>query len=83
MFKRLGRCGPLVLAHGAITDIIDAATIARMQKLAPEMQVAAVPRVGRAVAVRVRVTGCDRTLAAHLPLEKGKPNVRSWPHAGQ
>jgi pimeloyl-ACP methyl ester carboxylesterase len=48
MFRRLGRCGPLLLVHGAITDILDAPTIARMQRAAPNMKVAAVAGVGHA-----------------------------------
>lgn len=47
-FKRLAKAGPLLLVHGEFTDIIDAATIRRMQRIAVHMQVAAVPRVGHA-----------------------------------
>lgn len=47
-FKRLGRTGPVLLVHGQISDIIDDATIDRMKRLAPHLQVAAVPRVGHA-----------------------------------
>ena len=48
LFKRLGRCGPLSLIYGAITDVLDQATIRRMQLAAPALRVAAVPRVGHA-----------------------------------
>jgi len=47
-FKRLGKAGPLLLVHGQLTDILDTATIARMQIAAPGMTAAAVPRVGHA-----------------------------------
>jgi len=47
-FRRLAKTGPLLLVHGAQSDIIEADTIARMKRLAPHMQVTAVPRVGHA-----------------------------------
>jgi pimeloyl-ACP methyl ester carboxylesterase len=47
-FKRLAKTGPLLLVHGEQSDIIEPATIARMRRVAPQMAVAAVPRVGHA-----------------------------------
>lgn len=47
-FRRLAKAGPLLLVHGELTDVIDQRTIERMQRAAPQMQVAAVPRVGHA-----------------------------------
>lgn len=47
-FRRLAARRPLLLVHGAITDILDTKTIARMKLAAPHMDVAAVPRVGHA-----------------------------------
>lgn len=47
-FKRLARSGPLLLVHGELTDVIDRPTLARMKRAAPQMQVAAVTRVGHA-----------------------------------
>lgn len=47
-FRRLAACGPLLLVHGAQSDIIEAPTIARMRQAAAHMQVTAIPRVGHA-----------------------------------
>lgn len=47
-FRRLAKCGPLLLVHGQLSDIIEPATIARMKQQAPHMQVMKVPGVGHA-----------------------------------
>jgi pimeloyl-ACP methyl ester carboxylesterase len=47
-FRRLAMTGPLLLVHGAQSDIIEAGTIDRMKRIAPHMRVTAVPRVGHA-----------------------------------
>lgn len=47
-FRRLSKCGPLLLVHGEASDIIEPATIARMQRQAPAMRVTPVPGVGHA-----------------------------------
>lgn len=47
-FNRLARTDQLSLIYGGITDVLDTKTIARMQRRAPRMEVAAVPRVGHA-----------------------------------
>lgn len=47
-FKKLAKAGPLLLVHGELTDVIDADTIERMQRLAPTLRSAAVPGVGHA-----------------------------------
>lgn len=47
-FNRLMKTGPVLLVHGAISDIIDAETIRLMKRRAPALSVAAVPSVGHA-----------------------------------
>lgn len=47
-FRRLARCGPLQLVRGELTDVIDARTVSRMQRLAPDMTDAVIPGVGHA-----------------------------------
>lgn len=47
-FKRLARCGPLLLVRGASSDILDTGTLRRMRQLAPNMKVAEIPGVGHA-----------------------------------
>lgn len=47
-FKKLSQSGPLLLVHGEASDVIDSATIARMQRLAPDMAIAPVAGVGHA-----------------------------------
>lgn len=47
-FRKLARAAPLLLVHGELTDVIDSTTIARMRRVAPDLQVAAVPDVGHA-----------------------------------
>lgn len=47
-FRRLGEAGPVLLVHGALTDVLDAGTIERMRQRAPHLQTASVPRVGHA-----------------------------------
>lgn len=47
-FRRLAGLGPILLVHGAQSDIIEAGTIARMKATAPHLRVAAIPRVGHA-----------------------------------
>lgn len=47
-FRRLGKCGPLLLIHGETSDIIEPETIDRMQREAPHMKVSAIPGVGHA-----------------------------------
>jgi pimeloyl-ACP methyl ester carboxylesterase len=47
-FKRLGRCGPVLLVRGALSDILDAPTVRRMQRAAQHMTVVEVANVGHA-----------------------------------
>lgn len=47
-FRRLAKCGPLMLVHGETSDILEPETIQRMQRQAPAMTVAKVSGVGHA-----------------------------------
>jgi pimeloyl-ACP methyl ester carboxylesterase len=47
-FRRLARSRPLLLLRGARSDILAPATVARMRRIAPGMQVAEIPGVGHA-----------------------------------
>lgn len=47
-FRKLAGTGPLALIHGETSDVIEGGTIARMQRIAPHLQVTMVPGVGHA-----------------------------------
>lgn len=47
-FRRLARHRPLLLLRGARSDILAPATVTRMRRIAPAMQVAEIPGVGHA-----------------------------------
>ncbi len=47
-FRRLAKCGPLMLVYGETSDILEPGTIQRMQRQAPAMTVVKVPGVGHA-----------------------------------
>lgn len=47
-FRRLARCGPLLLLRGAHSDILASATVTRMRRAAPAMTCVEIPQVGHA-----------------------------------
>ena len=47
-FKRLSRCGPLLVLRGAFSDILDLRTARRMARVAPDAVVVDIPGVGHA-----------------------------------
>jgi pimeloyl-ACP methyl ester carboxylesterase len=47
-FKRLARCGELLLIRGETSGLLEPATAARMARLAPKMRLIEVPQVGHA-----------------------------------
>ncbi len=47
-YKRLSRCGPLLIVRGAFSDILDLRTLRQMQRLAPKAIVAEITGVGHA-----------------------------------
>lgn len=47
-YKRLSRCGPLLIIRGASSDILDLRTVREMQRVAPSAVVADIPGVGHA-----------------------------------
>ena len=47
-YRRLSRCGPLLILRGASSDILDLRTVREMQRVAPKAVVAEIPGVGHA-----------------------------------
>jgi pimeloyl-ACP methyl ester carboxylesterase len=47
-YKRLSRCGPLLILRGAFSDILDLRTVQQMRRVTPRAVVANIPGVGHA-----------------------------------
>lgn len=47
-FRRLARCGPLLVVRGAASDVLNTKTVERMARAAPHMQVVEAPGIGHA-----------------------------------